>query len=64
MCNYTKRELHCGHVRYIVSEWCVVYSSTHRPCPPLVTFHEVRGDGICGDCKPSTPVAWESMINR
>ncbi|KAI3530812.1 hypothetical protein CABS01_16777 [Colletotrichum abscissum] len=64
MCNYTEREFHCGHVRWIVSKWCPLYTRTHRRCPPCVTFFEYAGDQKCGDCKRPTEVVWESMINR
>ncbi|KAI3543299.1 hypothetical protein CABS01_10766 [Colletotrichum abscissum] len=94
MCNYTQREFHCGHVRWIVSRWCPVYTRTQRRCPPCVTHFEYRGDEVCGmsslhgnavlypsfalgesiiahsstpgrgECKPSAPIVWESMIRR
>ncbi|KAK1659843.1 hypothetical protein BDP55DRAFT_678670 [Colletotrichum godetiae] len=64
MCNYTQRELHCGHTRYIVSEWCPVYANTQRRCPLFITHFEYRNEEVCGECKPSTPVVWEPMINR
>ncbi|KAK1470840.1 hypothetical protein CCUS01_00958 [Colletotrichum cuscutae] len=48
MCNYTQREFHCGHVRWIVSRWCPVYTRTQRRCPPCVTHFEYRGDEVCG----------------
>ncbi|KAI3551966.1 hypothetical protein CSPX01_00642 [Colletotrichum filicis] len=64
MCNYTEREFHCGHFRWIVSEWCPVYRKTHRRCRLHITHREYRGDKVCGKCKPCTPVVWESMIKR
>ncbi|WDK22008.1 hypothetical protein CGRA01v4_13298 [Colletotrichum graminicola] len=64
MCNYTQREFSCNHVRWIVSRWCPLYARTQRRCPPHVTHCEYRGNEVCGECKPSAPIVWESMIRR
>ncbi|KAK0367651.1 uncharacterized protein CCOS01_16963 [Colletotrichum costaricense] len=64
MCNYTQHKYHCGHTRKIASWWCPLYEKTHRRCPPCVTWFENHANQTCGDCKPRTEVAWESMINR
>ena len=36
MCDYTRVEYKCGHVRYTVRAWCVRYEQTHVRCPPSV----------------------------
>jgi hypothetical protein len=36
MCDYTEVEYKCGHVRYLVRAWCVVYQQTQQRCPPNV----------------------------
>ncbi|KAK4102346.1 hypothetical protein N658DRAFT_424391 [Parathielavia hyrcaniae] len=65
MCNYIQREYDCGHHRYIASEWCPVYSLTHKRCRPDITHYEVVLI-LCGDCKAKNqpPVPWESLIKR
>jgi len=36
MCDYTKVEYCCGHLRYTVRAWCVTYQESHKRCPPNV----------------------------
>jgi hypothetical protein len=36
MCNFTKVEYCCCHLRYTVRAWCDRYRQTHRRCPPNV----------------------------
>src|SRR5436190_15212460 len=36
MCDYTEVEYKCGHVRYLVRAWCVIYQQTQQRCPPNV----------------------------
>ncbi|KAK2060580.1 hypothetical protein LY76DRAFT_509756, partial [Colletotrichum caudatum] len=66
-----QREFRCNHVRWIVSRWCPLYARTQRRCPPHVTHCEYRYANhltdtgrIAGECKPSAPIVWESMIRR
>ncbi|EME45236.1 hypothetical protein DOTSEDRAFT_61794 [Dothistroma septosporum NZE10] len=51
MCEYTKVEYACGHLRYTVRAWCIKYQETHRRCPANVVAVEYRLDEKCGDCR-------------
>ncbi|KAF2720190.1 hypothetical protein K431DRAFT_227085 [Polychaeton citri CBS 116435] len=53
MCDYTKVEYSCGHVRYLVRAWCVRYQETHRRCPPNVVAQEWLNEK-CGDCRDTS----------
>ncbi|AEO61161.1 hypothetical protein MYCTH_2084107 [Thermothelomyces thermophilus ATCC 42464] len=66
MCKFIQREYLCGHQRFIASEWCDVYTMTHKRCPPEITHYEYVPQLLCGDCKAKNqpPVPWESMIKR
>lgn len=33
MCDFTKVEYKCSHLRYIVRAWCVAYQRSHVRCP-------------------------------
>ncbi|KAH0257595.1 hypothetical protein KCU91_g16282, partial [Aureobasidium melanogenum] len=55
MCDYTKVEYCCGHLRYTVRAWCVRYQESHKLCPPNVVAVEYRFEEPCGDCKPPAP---------
>ncbi|KAK3364335.1 hypothetical protein B0T25DRAFT_61273 [Lasiosphaeria hispida] len=58
-----QREYSCGHFRWIVSEWCKVYTTTHKRCRPNVTHFDHREE-LCGECKPKPYPPWEHMIKR
>ncbi|KAK3934099.1 hypothetical protein QBC46DRAFT_274461, partial [Diplogelasinospora grovesii] len=58
------RKYSCGHFRWVASEWCREYCTTHKRCEPNVTHFEHRDEEVCGDCKPTSYPAWESMIKR
>ncbi|KAK3687911.1 hypothetical protein B0T22DRAFT_141069 [Podospora appendiculata] len=64
MCEFTQREYSCGHFRWVASQWCREYRTTHKRCEPNVTHFKYRGEERCGNCKPEAPVAWEGMIKR
>lgn len=53
MCDYTKVEYACYHLRYTVRAWCVKYQETHKRCPANVVAVEYRLDERCGDCRDS-----------
>jgi hypothetical protein len=42
MCDYTQVEFRCGHCRYTVRAWCVVYETTQIRCQPNVVAVEYR----------------------
>jgi hypothetical protein len=42
MCDYTQVEFRCGHCRYTVRAWCIVYETTHIRCRPNVVAVEFR----------------------
>ncbi|EME84067.1 uncharacterized protein MYCFIDRAFT_152346 [Pseudocercospora fijiensis CIRAD86] len=54
MCDYTKVEYACGHLRYTVRAWCIKYQETHKRCPANVVAIEYRLDEKCGDCRENT----------
>ncbi|KAF2165311.1 hypothetical protein M409DRAFT_24161 [Zasmidium cellare ATCC 36951] len=54
MCDYTKVEYACGHLRYTVRAWCLKYQETHKRCPANVVAIEYRLDEKCGDCRDTT----------
>ncbi|KAK4133557.1 hypothetical protein BT67DRAFT_382683 [Trichocladium antarcticum] len=68
MCDFIKRKYDCYHHRFIASEWCPSYTTTHKRCPPEIKHYEwqVKHRCLCGDCKAreQPPVPWEGMIKR
>ncbi|PVI04169.1 hypothetical protein DM02DRAFT_519378 [Periconia macrospinosa] len=48
MCDYTKVQFKCSHLRYIVRAWCTKYQQTHTRCPVNVVAVEYRLDEYCG----------------
>ncbi|EGP88666.1 uncharacterized protein MYCGRDRAFT_39210 [Zymoseptoria tritici IPO323] len=48
MCEYTKVEYACGHLRFTVRAWCIKYQESHKRCPANVVAVEYRLDERCG----------------
>ncbi|KAG9666518.1 hypothetical protein KCV03_g10405, partial [Aureobasidium melanogenum] len=48
MCDYTKVQYRCDHLRYTVRAWCVRYQESHKRCPPNVVAVEYRFEEPCG----------------
>ena len=64
MCDYTRVEYACGHLRFTVRAWCkslllehrvetdqtgIKYQETHKRCPPHVVAIEYRIHERCGE---------------
>ncbi|KAF2213859.1 hypothetical protein CERZMDRAFT_95889 [Cercospora zeae-maydis SCOH1-5] len=63
MCDYTKVEYACNHLRYTVRYWCRKYQDTHKRCPANVVAAEYRLYEKCGDCRES-PVPLYTMKRK
>ncbi|SMR48256.1 unnamed protein product [Zymoseptoria tritici ST99CH_1A5] len=58
MCEYTKVEYACGHLRFTVRAWCIKYQESHKRCPANVVAVEYRLDERCGDCRDTSSMKW------
>ncbi|KAL5606913.1 hypothetical protein BROUX41_003289 [Berkeleyomyces rouxiae] len=52
MCNHIRRDLACGHCKFLIHMYCTKAKKTGRRCRRFVIHREYWGNTICKDCQP------------